>query len=518
MTIPRLIHQLAKTEAIAPHLQGCQASWRRLNPDFDYQLWTDSRLEAWVRAEAPEFLELYLGYPRSICRADLARYLLLDRIGGVYADLDCQCLQPISLLLDGRELAIACEPSVHHQQASVQERGFDQIVCPSFIASAAGHPFWRDVLEAIREVEPTEVLTNTDVLDATGPFLLSRVVASQPQHQQHLLPTPLIYPFSKEECWQGQIFDPAFWSARTRQAFVVHYWESSWFKASSQWRSGVPSQAPVHVRRPAAPAPLPTPTTTANAGTQTRPLISCLMVTRGRGQQARLAIDCYLAQSYDERELIIVDDDPASDLAADIAAIDGPGIRHLRLPDQGLSLGALRNIALDHAHGDYICQWDDDDLHDPVRLEVQLQTLLASGARASLLARWMIWWPHLNRIAVSCYRDWEGSLLCERAMMPRYPDKRSGEDSAVLQQLMEKIPIARIDLPRLYVYIYHGTNTFGSEHFEPHWAQATERWESDDHQRLLQELDRRVPLLRYAADLKQAVQSDDSEAAPPGER
>lgn len=521
MAIPRIIHQLSKTEEIAPHLQGFQASWKRLNPEYDYQLWTDSRLEAFVRDQAPEFLPLYLAYPRPICRADLGRYLVLNLIGGVYADLDCQCLQPIDPLLENRELAIACEPSAHQQQDSVQERGFDQIVCPSFIASEARHPFWQDVLTALRQVDPTRVLTNTDVLDATGPFLLSRVVAGQPEHERHLLPSALIYPFSKEECWQGLIFDPAFWSARTQEAFVAHYWESSWFKPSSHWRSGVPSQAPVHLRQPAAPVPLPTAATSAQGDAAAKPLISCLMVTRGRRRQARLAIDCYLAQTHDSRELIIIDDDPASELEAEIASIACTSIRHIRLADDGLSLGSLRNIALDHARGDYICQWDDDDLHDPVRLEVQLQTLLATGARASLLARWMIWWPHLDRIAVSCYRDWEGSLLCDRAVMPRYPNQRSGEDSVVLSELMKQIPIARIDLPRLYVYIVHGTNTFGSEHFEPHWQQATERWDDNgdqrDHQRLIQELDRRIPVLSYGEALKTGVAQHPRPATPRAE-
>jgi glycosyltransferase involved in cell wall biosynthesis len=233
-----------------------------------------------------------------------------------------------------------------------------------------------------------------------------------------------------------------------------------------------------------------------------RPLVSCLMVTRGRPHQARQAIDCFLAQTYESIELIIVDDDPRSQLAVQLASIDSSRIRHVRLPDQGLSLGVLRNVALDHALGLYICQWDDDDLYDPVRLEVQIQTMQASAAQASLLARWLIWWPHLKRFAVSRYRDWEGSLLCERSMMPRYPDQHSGEDSDLLARLMQNVRVARIDMPRLYVYICHGMNTFSSDHFEPHWQQATARWDQRDYDLVELELDRRLPLLRYRQGLE----------------
>ena len=201
------------------------------------------------------------------------------------------------------------------------------------------------------------------------------------------------------------------------------------------------------------------------------------MVTRGRNRQVALAINCFLAQTYRASELIIVDDDPDSGLAPLIATIGSSRIRHIHLPDQGLSLGVLRNLALDHALGDYICQWDDDDLYDPVRLEVQWQTLSSTDAQASVLARWMIWWPQLQKLAISSYRDWEGSLLCERSLMPRYPDVRQGEDSVVLEQLRQSIRLVRIEMPRLYIYVAHGANTFQPDHFELHWQESTSRWQ-----------------------------------------
>ncbi len=515
MTIPFIIHQLAKTEEIPPHLQGFQASWRRLNPEFEYHLWTDRSLEAWVAEQAPEFLPLFLAYPRSICRADLGRYLLLARLGGVYTDLDCQCLRPIAPLLDGRQLLMANEPETHCDQISVQEHGLAQIVCPSFLASEPGHAFWIDVLQDLRGFDPALVLSNNDVLAATGPFLLSRVVAANPHYEHHQIASEQVYPFSKSDCWQGLIFDPAFWSARTSNAFVAHYWDSSWFRPSSGWRFGVPSQALVHVQEPPWEMSLPGVVGRNTGPGSGPPLMSCLMVTRGRAQQARLAIDCFLAQTYEARELIIVDDDPHSQIAAQLDEIGSSRIRHVHLPDQGQSLGALRNIALDHALGDYICQWDDDDLYDPVRLEVQWQSMQASGAQASLLARWLIWWPHRRRLAVSCYRDWEGSLLCERSLMPRYPDWRRGEDSDVVTRLMQSVRVARIDMPRLYVYICHGANTFEPDHLDAQWQQATASWQQAECERLERELDRRLPLLRYRQGLPSPTASPAPAAAPP---
>jgi inositol phosphorylceramide mannosyltransferase catalytic subunit len=43
---------------------------------------------------------LYEAYPEAIQRVDAARYVILREFGGVYADLDLQCLRPIDALLD----------------------------------------------------------------------------------------------------------------------------------------------------------------------------------------------------------------------------------------------------------------------------------------------------------------------------------------------------------------------------------------------------------------------------------
>jgi mannosyltransferase OCH1-like enzyme len=74
-------------DAHPPTAKGDPASWRRLNPGWDYRFWTDEDLLAFMTREWPELLDLYLAYPRPIQRADLAKYCLLQRYGGVYADI-----------------------------------------------------------------------------------------------------------------------------------------------------------------------------------------------------------------------------------------------------------------------------------------------------------------------------------------------------------------------------------------------------------------------------------------------
>ena len=66
----------------------------------------------------------------------------------------------------------------------------------------------------------------------------------------------------------------------------------------------------------------------------------------------------------------------------------------------------------------------------------------------------------------------------------------------MLQELIPRVRLARVDLPRLYLYVVHGANTFETDHFEGHWKHATAQWEGRDLQRLWPELQRRLPMTK----------------------
>src|ERR1700722_20997412 len=101
------------------------------------------------------------------------------------------------------------------------------------------------------------------------------------------------------------------------------------------------------------------------------PMISCIMVTQpSRLALAKLAIDDFLRQTHDERELVITHDgDDACDAA--LRAIAAHASIRLVREHSGATLGTLRNVAVDACRGDFVCQWDDDDRYHPQRLALQ---------------------------------------------------------------------------------------------------------------------------------------------------
>ncbi|MEI6239838.1 MAG: glycosyltransferase [Planctomycetia bacterium] len=492
-SIPRVIHQTWKTVDVPPRFLRWQRTWWDRNPGYAYRLWTDDAIAAFVEREFPNLVPLFRGYRDQIARVDLGRYLILARLGGVYADLDCECLRSIESLVHGQQLVIGVEPAEHEQLDKAVHRGLRNILCPSFIASVPGHPFWAHVIAQVAATRDAQ-----DVLDATGPFLLTRA------HQTYtaaapvtVVPAERLYPLSKNDCWTGRSFDLGVWETATRRAAMVHYWEGTWFRDDARL-SQLPQQIPVRVTAGAS-----APPATASRD-DAKPLVSCLMVTRDRADLARFAIAAFLRQTYPQRELVIVDDGPDDALARYVEALARPEIRMLRLPDERAPLGELRNRAVDHARGRYVAQWDDDDLSDPQRLECQYHVLRQTGAHACLLGRWMMWWPERQRLAISPARPWEGSLVCEKAVMPRYPTIRRGEDTPVVEQLLRTARVATIDLPRLYTYVVHGANTFDAGHFDVHWQRATARFIGSRYRAVLGEMAKRLPIEAYAQSVRDA--------------
>ncbi len=98
------------------------------------------------------------------------------------------------------------------------------------------------------------------------------------------------------------------------------------------------------------------------------------MPTRGRSELAKKAVDYFLAQTWPNKELLILDDEdvPAFDIAPD-------GCQLYQNIGEPLTIGAKRNWLCAVAKGEIIAHWDSDDYSAPTRLAEQYQLLESSG-------------------------------------------------------------------------------------------------------------------------------------------
>jgi glycosyltransferase involved in cell wall biosynthesis len=183
------------------------------------------------------------------------------------------------------------------------------------------------------------------------------------------------------------------------------------------------------------------------------------------------AIACFEAQTYSNKELVVLyeeDDLLTKKFLGGNNFSDAVKILEVKIYPKN-KLGSLRNIAIGHSKGMFVCQWDDDDWCHAGRLEYQYTALLNTTFEASVLTQWLVFDSTRGNAYVSNRRLWEGSVLCRKEIIQRkrYEHLEKGEDTPVVDYLKANNYICEIgNKPGAYIYIYHGNNTWHSAHWD----------------------------------------------------
>ena len=136
--IPRVIHQRWRNAQLGEVLGGeglaLASSWFKCHPHWLHVLWTDEETDQLYRKRWPLFGALeYRFYPHDAQRIGTMRYLILERFGGVYLDLDYECGEGIDVLLE--------QTGTAHFGATVSRAAFESTQptkCQTPTASAPG--------------------------------------------------------------------------------------------------------------------------------------------------------------------------------------------------------------------------------------------------------------------------------------------------------------------------------------------------------------------------------------------
>ena len=169
-TVPRIIHQTWPTTEVPSRLTKWINSWIEHNPDWEYWFWTNEDIQTFLTVRYPGYVDIFNGYDLSIKRADAMRYFVLYEFGGVYVDMDMECLSPLDNWVH-RFRCFLCEENYEHQSLIYHRR--DPIVITSIMGCARHHPFYSDAIRAL-----ASSASIGDVLHATGPFFVTRVFRS----------------------------------------------------------------------------------------------------------------------------------------------------------------------------------------------------------------------------------------------------------------------------------------------------------------------------------------------------
>ncbi|XP_064622343.1 uncharacterized protein LOC135484640 [Lineus longissimus] len=170
--IPHIIHQTWKSAEVPVSMKKFIESWRSHHPQWEYWFWRDQDIQEFVRLKYPWFLPTYNSYTMTIMKADVFRYLILHEFGGVYADLDMECLRPLDDFVAKRSCILSQEPLEH----AFLLYGRSRLACNAMMACKPKHPFFKYLLHQLPIIQSLHNKRNDsrNVLTISGPLMLEQ--------------------------------------------------------------------------------------------------------------------------------------------------------------------------------------------------------------------------------------------------------------------------------------------------------------------------------------------------------
>ena len=198
MKIPRIIHRIwLGGEPLLDEFQHYGETWRTHHPGWEIRLWTDDDLPELGLTEALERGR----HPAE--QADVLRYELLERFGGVYVDIDFECLRSLEPLIDEVEVFAVL-------MAGSQTR---RRVSNCMLGAVPGHPLFE---RASREAA-LRIGVGT-IPSATGPPFFTQLLKDFPEVT--LYSAEKFFPLPHNEKYRAHEHFP--------DAYAVHHWAHSW--------------------------------------------------------------------------------------------------------------------------------------------------------------------------------------------------------------------------------------------------------------------------------------------------
>jgi mannosyltransferase OCH1-like enzyme len=191
MNIPKIIHQTAPKDRSDWHpiWEKCHLSWKEQfsEPEYEHIFWNDDDIDNLIRESYPQYLHFYEHLPFHIMKIDFARFCILHKYGGIYADMDMYCYQ--NFYSDLKEEFYLVESIC----------GFETVQ-NSLMVSKKENVFFKQCIEEtvirfkpfIKKITPALLLSSSwcpYVIKTTGPKILSEIFNSQGGTVKNILPS-----------------------------------------------------------------------------------------------------------------------------------------------------------------------------------------------------------------------------------------------------------------------------------------------------------------------------------------
>jgi|TARA_R110000824_G_scaffold4975_1_gene23306 hypothetical protein len=447
--IPKTIIQTYSTDKLSKEMQKASDSWKTLNPKHNYIFFDDEMCINFIRENFDnDVVKSFDCLIPGAFKADLFRYCFLYVNGGVYIDIDNVCMVPLDDVINDDDSFISVKDDSFGNQG---------LIYNSFIATERNNPVLKKAIDLIvynvlNNIYPNSGNKMADILGVSGPRCLAIALNNQ-------INKPIFKDFSvgttNTDTLKFRLLDVIndgrnITHIKTEDDRVIIKVKYEGYKVKNNYWT-LFDMRKVYKNH--------------------APLISCLCVSKNNIKIVTQAIDDFLKQTYVNKELIVVTEKQNINLLElkTLLGVKDRTAKKIKLivvdNKKYPTLGHLRNLSVENAKGEYVLQWDDDDINHEDRISFMYEKLSQTSKNSCFLRKVTIVDTETNKKYLS--RNWggvEGTMLALRSAMPKYQHLRKGEDTPVRDYFIRKDSHLLLDASYLYTYNFHINNTWDKAH------------------------------------------------------
>lgn len=212
--IPKKLHQIWIGGEVPKQFLSLAKTWEAFHPDWEYKLWTDKDLENFQFV----FCERAFREAKTMgARVDIFRYEILYQEGGIYLDIDFECLRSLNPLQKAHDFFTCI--------------GGHDYIANSVIGVFPRHPLMERILKILSYKKSHDLM---NPWFDTGPSFFTAQVArylKKNKTNSCVYPTRYFHPlpnFHRQAYRKGQLSKRFILSHSIPESFAVHYWAESW--------------------------------------------------------------------------------------------------------------------------------------------------------------------------------------------------------------------------------------------------------------------------------------------------
>jgi inositol phosphorylceramide mannosyltransferase catalytic subunit len=202
--IPLIIHQIWLGGRPLPSLYNTLSdTWKKMHPNWQYILWTEKNIAKLKLNNESD----YINAKTFREKADILRCELLEKFGGVYVDLDFECLKPLDFLHYSYDFYIGIMPN-----------NARSILTNGIVGCIPHHPIMKKMVFKLKNSRGVkDQLFRNGVVYVSDYFL--KYVTKYDQYKNIALPITYFFPFKVHN--NTLIDDSDFIRS---ESFAIHYW------------------------------------------------------------------------------------------------------------------------------------------------------------------------------------------------------------------------------------------------------------------------------------------------------